>query len=267
MALIDKLNAIGNAIRAKTGSTAQMTLDEMPVEIARIETGGSAGGSAGVNLDKYFEGGHENVVLPTAKKVKDNAFNKDPVLSSVSLLEATSIGDSAFAECVNLKTVEIPKVTSLGEYCFCECNNLESIELPKVTIIGIGAFAYCSNLESVVFSPNLQTIKEGAFAECEKLAITEFPDSAFTIEEFAFYYCQSIGSSLRFKGSVTLHGSAFDQCYGLETVTFEKLASLEDNCFADCRNLTTVNVPWAYGEVPGAPWGTNATINYNYKGD
>ena len=40
MALIDKLNAIGNAIRAKTGKTDKLTLDEMPTEIASIETGG-----------------------------------------------------------------------------------------------------------------------------------------------------------------------------------------------------------------------------------
>lgn len=36
MALIEKLNAIGDAIREKTGKTARMTLDEMPVEIANL---------------------------------------------------------------------------------------------------------------------------------------------------------------------------------------------------------------------------------------
>jgi len=41
MALIEKLDAIGSAIRAKTGKTAKMTLDEMPSEIASIETGGA----------------------------------------------------------------------------------------------------------------------------------------------------------------------------------------------------------------------------------
>lgn len=37
MALIDKLNAIGNAIRAKTGKTEKLTLDQMPIEIQSIE--------------------------------------------------------------------------------------------------------------------------------------------------------------------------------------------------------------------------------------
>lgn len=40
MALTDKLNAIGDAIRAKTGGTDKMTLDQMPDEIASITTGG-----------------------------------------------------------------------------------------------------------------------------------------------------------------------------------------------------------------------------------
>ena len=39
MALTDKLTAIANAIRAKTGSTEPMTLDEMATAIANITTG------------------------------------------------------------------------------------------------------------------------------------------------------------------------------------------------------------------------------------
>lgn len=46
MALTNKLSAIGNAIREKTGSTALMTLDAMPAAIAGIQTGG--GGSVEV---------------------------------------------------------------------------------------------------------------------------------------------------------------------------------------------------------------------------
>ena len=47
MALTDKLTAIANAIRAKTGKTGTLTLDQMPTEIAGI-TGGGGGSSADV---------------------------------------------------------------------------------------------------------------------------------------------------------------------------------------------------------------------------
>lgn len=44
MALTNKLSAIGNAIREKTGGTDLLTLDQMATEIANI-SGGSGGGS------------------------------------------------------------------------------------------------------------------------------------------------------------------------------------------------------------------------------
>lgn len=47
MALTDKLTAIATAIRAKTGKTAAMTLDEMPTEISGIQAGG---GGAALNI-------------------------------------------------------------------------------------------------------------------------------------------------------------------------------------------------------------------------
>lgn len=42
MALTDKLKAIGDAIRAKTGKTDALTLDQMVTEIEGITTGGGA---------------------------------------------------------------------------------------------------------------------------------------------------------------------------------------------------------------------------------
>lgn len=47
----------------------------------------------------------------------------------------------------------------------------------------------------------------------------------------------------------------------------EELTSIGGNAFLNCTGLATINVPWAEGEVSGAPWGaTKATINYNYTG-
>lgn len=51
MALTDKLTAIANAIREKTGGTELLTLDQMPTEIAGIETGG--GSSDAVDMGPY----------------------------------------------------------------------------------------------------------------------------------------------------------------------------------------------------------------------
>lgn len=47
MALIEKLTAIGDAIRGKTGGTDALTLDRMAAEIAGIEAGGSGSMESG----------------------------------------------------------------------------------------------------------------------------------------------------------------------------------------------------------------------------
>lgn len=43
MALTEKLTAIADAIREKTGSTEEMTLTEMAEAVSGIQTGGSGG--------------------------------------------------------------------------------------------------------------------------------------------------------------------------------------------------------------------------------
>lgn len=41
--------------------------------------------------------------------------------------------------------------------------------------------------------------------------------------------------------------------------------SIYTSAFSGCTNLTTIRVPWAEGEVSGAPFGaTNATLIYSY---
>ena len=67
MALTNKLEAIGNAIREKTGTTEKMTLDQMPVAISGITTGGGEGESLpeeAFNLTGSFQYRFSNISLP-----------------------------------------------------------------------------------------------------------------------------------------------------------------------------------------------------------
>ena len=50
MALINKLSAIGDAIRAKTGGTQKLTLDQMPDAINSITSGSPGGGTSNLGL-------------------------------------------------------------------------------------------------------------------------------------------------------------------------------------------------------------------------
>lgn len=66
MALINKLTTIADAIRAKTGDTGNMTLDEMATKISSISAGGTTSGNT---LDKtvIFKNGDETVVNVSVK--------------------------------------------------------------------------------------------------------------------------------------------------------------------------------------------------------
>jgi hypothetical protein len=192
----ETLDAIGDAIRNKANKTGLIPPEDMPTEIEGI---------GGEPLDIWVEGGHAEVNLPNATKIRESVFYKDTTLTNVNM----------------------PNVTEIGKGAFNSCTNLVSVSMPKVEIIGISAFM-----------------------DCAKLAITEIPS-----------------------GVTEIGATAFSRCYGLTTITFKgtptKIASSSyASIFQSCTNLKTINVPWAEGEVEGAPWGaTNAQINYNYTGE
>lgn len=77
---------------------------------------------------------------------------------------------------------------------------------------------------------------------CTGLTSIVFPSSLTTIGAYAFNNCSNLGN-VRFLGTP---------------------ASIDENTFKGCTNLTTIKVPWSEGAVANAPWGaTNATIIYN----
>ena len=119
-------------------------------------------------------------------------------------------------------------------------------EFNGITSIGSYAFAYCTNLALTSLPESLTSIDNYAFNNCTNLALTSLPENLTSIGNYAFHGCTSL-TSLTFKGTPT---------------------SISVDAFRYCNNLKTINVPWAEGAVANAPWGaTNATINYNYKGE
>lgn len=70
MALTDKLAAIGDAIRAKTGKSDTMTLEQMVTEIASIQTGGDSTEAFGLRLLAQDEVVLNNFTTTSATTVK-----------------------------------------------------------------------------------------------------------------------------------------------------------------------------------------------------
>lgn len=132
----------------------------------------------------------------------------------------------------------------IRDYAFSDSYYFESITFPNcITELGQSCFNNCYKVDIPFLPEGIATIGAYAFKDCRNLKITYLPASVVNVGAFAFYGCTGL-SSIKFKTKPTTFGN---------------------NCFFTCTNLTDIKVPWAEGEVAGAPWGaTNATITYNY---
>lgn len=88
MALTDKLTAIANAIRSKTGGSTSLTLEQMPTEIANIPTG---------STDVPFGFGGVNAQLVDSNTVTFSLADTSFVVGTTAPSSATSIKASTSA--------------------------------------------------------------------------------------------------------------------------------------------------------------------------
>jgi len=126
MALTDKLTAIANAIREKTGKTDLLTLDDMPNEIASIVSGGDSTMEDGLITRTLTEYKNNRVVT-----VGSYALSNFASLEKVTLPVAETLGTYAFANDTSLKMIDIlgggTLSGSLASSCLLNCENLTAI--------------------------------------------------------------------------------------------------------------------------------------------
>lgn len=155
MALTDKLTAIGDAIRSKTGGSELLTLDEMPQEIQSIQTGG--GGTSDTSLaDSILDGSITTYSSETLTEIKPNGFADCSELNSVVCPNVSTLGRYCFSTCKSLTTVSInwEQIAKLPDYGFKDCSSLSSPTIyPNVTEVGQSCFD-ASGFTELVF-PNL----------------------------------------------------------------------------------------------------------------
>lgn len=142
----DKLKAIADAIRAKTGNPSAMLLDDMPVQIASITGGGT---------DTRFK----DLVEDALVEINDDTL--------------VNVRTYAFYGLKNLVSAFLPNATSLGGYVFYNCTKLVSVDLPSfVGAVPAYSFTGCSLLQQVNVQ-NAQTVSNYAFQNCTSLTKIE----------------------------------------------------------------------------------------------
>lgn len=127
MALTDKLTAIADAIRSKTGGTDSLTLDQMAGEIDNIQSSGAT--------EPYIE----------------EVYNSYGALINVNMHGYTKIRRCAFYGCSHLALTSLPSgITNIGKSAFNNCTGLTSITFEGTpTSINSSSFSNCSNLTTI----------------------------------------------------------------------------------------------------------------------
>jgi surface protein len=179
MALTNKLSAIGDAIREKTGTTDLLKLDEMPTAIANIESGGGKYAPRWLTFRGY-----------KGTELNDEIANLDT--SNMTSMYAM------FYQCMDLKEVNLKhfntsKVTNM-EYMFYFCDKLTSLDLSSFDTSNVTSmdtmFRLCSlitELDLSNFDTSNVTDMVQMFYQCSGL-------TKLDIRNFTFDKVKSYGS-------------------------------------------------------------------------
>jgi uncharacterized repeat protein (TIGR02543 family) len=158
-----------------------------------------------------------------------------------------------------LTNLVIPdSVTEIKTYAFCYCKDLTSVTIGNsVTSIGDYAFYGCTGLTSVTIGKGLTDISEGAFDDCDNLV-------SINVDEDNLVY-KSIDGNLYSKDGTILILYAIGKTNESFMIP-NSVTDINDSVFALCYNLKYIFISKEKDSISGAPWGSNATIIWNFDG-
>ena len=229
MALINKLRAIANAIRSKTGKTEQLSLDNMVTEIEGIQTG--SGGEEIIPEEAYTINNAAQGIfaynnwLWFLKYAKKN--NKSILIKPSSLDYLFSQSNKITDELKNV-TVSFPETASSSiNYLFNNCSQLTAF---PTFIGGISSTGYGAMSD--------------IFAGCK--SVVEIPD---IFDNFTFPTSSSAYLSSLFDGCSSLRkysNELVKKLVKINTSTFSVYAYM----FNDCNVLDEINdLPIHNGDI------------------
>lgn len=149
MALIDKLTAIADAIREKTGKTEALTLDQMAEEISSISGDDDYLGKL-INLQLT-----ELVSATATGTIPGDFQNGNKSLVKIDLPMVTKIGASAFANCGNIAEVNLPNVIEITSNAFNFAWNMADMYFPNLEKITGWGYNFTATQAQRAYFPKL----------------------------------------------------------------------------------------------------------------
>lgn len=287
MALIDKLTAIGDAIREKEGSTDLIALNDMPSRIIDLPTGGGSGDvendavrQSYIDLMRSADSGSVTITIPKeAEFIPAQGFVGIKsigavVLENHSAPNLTIINDNAFQNCTYLKSIEWPEnLDYIGQQAFTNCSELEVSEFPEtLTVIKPYAFQKCKKVTISEWPTNVTIVNNNVMSECTGLQLTSLPEGVTKIGNGAFEKACDMSVSrelFTIPSTVTDVGNYAFRYQNFKKIRFMGTPSTISSTAFSSSDVTDIYVPWTHSEViANSPYGaTNATIHYSTSPD
>lgn len=182
-------------------------------------------------------------------EIGSNCFDGCESLKKIDIPDGVkSIGHNAFAGCKSLEEITIPEgVTSIDFYAFLDCINLEKVKIPEsIKEISYRAFYNCTNLKSINLPRGISDIGfealDGTALYKDKL---NWENGVLYVDSVLISAEKSIDGAYEIKQGTTLVASAaFNECYGLTSVTFPAgVTGLCEGAFLRCDGLSAVRLP------------------------
>lgn len=282
MALTNKLSAIGNAIRSKTGTTELMTLDAMPAAIEAIQTGGvgeipqSALTITGDCKYRFAYSGWNWFIEAT----RDKLTTKD--ITNTSYMFTTNIDlqsipfelnfkdgggdcDNMFNYCTGLTSIPAIDFKQTSTYkdmssLFEQCTALTQIgKLSNLYPDGMdNMFDGCSNLR---YLPEFENLNLDRIHSYSYSSVSSMFKGCYSLRSIPEDLLKQLYNPTATGGYYTLFNYGFQNCYALDeirglnpqtgTVTSNMFSNTFDNChrlkeviFATQEDGTPYTVSW-----------------------
>ena len=166
----NELTSVADAIRAKSGTTEQLSFPAGFISAVESISGGAK--------EPYIE----------------ETYDSNGNLIAVNLVGYTAIRPYAFRDCISLALASLPSsITNIGSHAFNSCQKLALTSLPSgLTNIEQYAFHGCRSLALTSLPSGITSILDLAFNRCEGLTSITFKGKPNSIASNAFYNCTNL---------------------------------------------------------------------------
>ena len=272
-----KLTALADAIRAKSGGSEEITLNDAPTVITTEIVNELTSITFTLPPKEYKTG--DALDLTGMSVIAHYSHVSDRDVTSVAtifpsagspLVTGNNTITASYTEKDITKTASVVVIAAKAAGTYDASGNLlkswdtlladgDVITDYDVLTTPNDRLTRFANAKSIIIPDGLTSIGNNAFNGCTGLTSITIRDGVMIIGSNAFNGCTAL-TSITIPDSVTSIGSnTFKGCIALTSITIpDSVTSIQSSAFMDCTNLATIHYS---GTATRAPWGApNATV-------